>query len=455
MNSAKGRIRSRGLSAQKYAATCVKSSFRSFFRRSLYRLYCHSLSYIPGPKLVAEIEKMHKKYDPIVRINPREVHVSNSYFYGEVYTGGPRRREQDPKMTALFPSPSAAVETVDHDLHCGRRNILNPFFLKGAIRAMSPYSSADVITSYLYGENYGFLDTPDFQNSILEGVEEVGNAAHWIRFMPWLGAVLANAPRAILRRLRPGMCGIYDLQDKVTGHLCAQERSRRTIFDALTDESVPIAERSQQRLQDEALILLGAGTETTSNTLTMALFHLLSQPEKLAKLREELNQAGDLSLPAIDKLPYLIGVVFEALRLSHGILMRLPRVAPTEVIKYQGYAIPMNTPVSMSNYFVHMDPTIFPSPETFLPERWLLPEEDRVRLSKYLVAFSKGTRACVGMNLAYAEIFTTIAALVQHFDMELRDTSFENVRVVRNLEVPRPKEGRWSVKVRITGVRLG
>lgn len=45
-----------------------------------------------------------------------------------------------------------------------------------------------------------------------------------------------------------------------------------------------------------------------------------------------------------------------------------------------------------------MDPTIFPEPEEFIPERWLKAQESGHRLDRYLVAFTKGSRSCLGIK---------------------------------------------------------
>ena len=42
-----------------------------------------------------------------------------------------------------------------------------------------------------------------------------------------------------------------------------------------------------------------------------------------------------------------------------------------------------------------MNPAIYPSPEEFQPERWL--DGDPIR-DHYLCSFSKGSRACIGME---------------------------------------------------------
>ena len=69
----------------------------------------------------------------------------------------------------------------------------------------------------------------------------------------------------------------------------------------------------------------------------------------------------------------------------------LERVVPSTTSKIDdtfdlmGYALPPGTVVATQAWSMHRDPEVFPSPETFLPERWLPTEgvegED-VRLSR-------------------------------------------------------------------------
>jgi hypothetical protein len=46
---------------------------------------------------------------------------------------------------------------------------------------------------------------------------------------------------------------------------------------------------------------------------------------------------------------------------------------------------------------MHHNETVFPDSHRFKPERWLDPAE-RKRLEKYMVAFSKGSRQCIGIQ---------------------------------------------------------
>jgi cytochrome P450 len=99
---------------------------------------------------------------------------------------------------------------------------------------------------------------------------------------------------------------------------------------------------------------------------------------------------------------------------------------------------------------LHLNSTIYPSAELFIPERWL----NNPQLDRYLFSFSKGPRACVGMNLACAELYNTVAGVFGHYgdegegpSMSLWQTTEEDVKTVHDYFVPFPWEGSKGVRV--------
>ena len=102
----------------------------------------------------------------------------------------------------------------------------------------------------------------------------------------------------------------------------------------------------------------------------------------------------------------------------------------------------------MTSVHMHDHPDIFPDPRTWKPERWL--EADNfVRLDKYLVPFSKGTRACLGMNLASAEIYLAIASVFRQFDLDLYHTTRDDIETVHDFFNPAPRVGVKGLRVLI------
>jgi len=129
--------------------------------------------------------------------------------------------------------------------------------------------------------------------------------------------------------------------------------SHPTVFQELISGSLPDSEKETRRLQDEAQLVVAAGVTTTGWALTTGTFHLLNNPSTLAKLRNELVSAlpdpgAPLSWTELEKLPYLTGCVREAVRLSHAVTARNPRLF-NKPLEYEGWVIPPRTPVSMTN----------------------------------------------------------------------------------------------------------
>ena len=215
------------------------------------------------------------------------------------------------------------------------------------------------------------------------------------------------------------------------------------------NEKVPAEEKSLDRLTDEGVLFIVAGNETTGNTLSVITFHVLNSPHILASLKAELLSAipDKETIPLwrdLENLPYLSAVIKEGLRMSYGVVSRMPRVSPTTSLRYKDWVIPPNTPVSMNNMDMHDDPSVFIDPKAFNPDRWL--GADSVELQKQLVPFCRGTRACVGMNLAYAEMYVVLATLVRRFEMVLFETGREDVEVKHEYHIPRVRKGSKGVR---------
>jgi cytochrome P450 len=213
-------------------------------------------------------------------------------------------------------------------------------------------------------------------------------------------------------------------------------KPQRTIFSELLNADVPSEEKSVKRMAEEARVIISAGSTTTAHYLTHTIYHILANADIHHRLQAELTEARAasskiLSTQDFEQLPYLNAVIKEGYRLSYGITTRLPRIAPDTTLHCQGHIIPAGTTVSMTSVIQHMDASLFPSPEIFNPQRWL--DSDDAHLDRYLVNFSKGSRACAGINLAKAEILLTLGALFTHFDMRLcNNVTWADVEITRD-----------------------
>ena len=213
-----------------------------------------------------------------------------------------------------------------------------------------------------------------------------------------------------------------------------------TIFHELINSNLPVEEKSLPRLIDEAFTLIGAGTATTADVLSTTCYYILTNTKILHRLQAELQEAmpdplsTQTPLVQLEHLPYLTAIIKEGLRQTHAILARAARVAPTRSLKFQDWNIPPGTIVSMTSYMLHMDPNIFPAPQEFRPERWLQGTSASTGppSETYLLPFGRGSRICLGINLAYAELYMTLAAVFRRFELQLFETTQADVEVVHD-----------------------
>lgn len=230
--------------------------------------------------------------------------------------------------------------------------------------------------------------------------------------------------------------------------------AQRTIIHELLESTLPESEKSTDRVAQEAQTLVAAGSATTSFFLKSAMYFVLADPKILWKLRVELDKAiPTLSETppshSLQQLPFLTAVVKETSRLVPGAFCRLGRIAPDEDLRCGSYNFPAGTIISMTSWLMHNDPSIFQDPESFQPQRWL----DNPKLEKYLVPFSKGSRACLGINLAYAEIYCTLAVLFRRFEFELFQTTYSDVALAHEFFIPISKLNSKGVRLAVRGIR--
>lgn len=282
-----------------------------------------------------------------MRINPREIHISDPSYFTEIYSNGVQ--EKDPFIVNMAPSPGSTFGTIDHNLHRFRRGILSPFFSKQAVARMEHIVqdkvnraagrleqaqqdgaiiqtdalfsalTGDVICHYTYGESAGYLEKENFENEFRDAVTAASVFGHFTRFFPVLVSMLGSMPSVILW-LQPKYKGFFNMERKLNQQSLAalqntsnEKDSTRTIFNALSDPSLPPKERTLERLRNEAMAVMGAGTETTARVLTMGSFYLYNNRSALQRLRDELKTVmpeptSQVSWSQLEKLPYLVSV---------------------------------------------------------------------------------------------------------------------------------------------------
>ena len=254
---------------------------------------------------------------PIVRITPHELHVMDSSFYDEIYAGGNRKRNKYTPFVRFYGVPESMLGTADHNLHHLRRKLLNNYFSKRSISNIQPLIrgsidelveqlkaarqtgeiinldeafsnfTTDVISQYFYGCRFN----KEFKSNLRRSLLALTKVGHLLRFIPFNLSKLkrtklvqnlsSNGSKALQLHAIVGAKSLEALEKK--------GEAPHTIFDNLTDHNVPLEERSQDRLEDEGIAILSAGSETTTRVLSVTMYYLLKDREILFRLHDEIK----------------------------------------------------------------------------------------------------------------------------------------------------------------------
>ncbi|KAJ5182693.1 hypothetical protein N7492_000309 [Penicillium capsulatum] len=478
--------------------------------KTIYRLYFHPLSKFPGPKLAAatstyeayfniikggmfiwELQRLHDVYGPIIRIGPSELHIRDSNYYDEIYAPITRPREKIAEIVRAFDLDGSGFSSVGADTHRERRAPIERYFSKQSIINMehmiwesldklnghlrNAYHShkvvsmdaafaglsSDIVHQYSFGLYSRCLDPEDFKGNVRDGVNAVLKMSHIANFCPVLPKIINCFPVWFLRYVSPPAAALADMREFLRSGmrdaLSGKPVPKSSVIEAYSGPRMPPHLRGVERLTDDAMTLIIGGTETTSRSLCVGIFNVLSNKNIQSRLREELRTVMPTpetrpTWNQLEQLPYMRCVALETFRLSTGIASRSPRAAPLEALRYKEYVIPPKTAVGCTNHFVLTDPEIFPNPLTFDPERWVRAAEKGERLERYMVNFSKGSRMCLAPNLAHAELYLTLAILIRRFELELYKTSAKDVEFARDYGVPCPDSGFCRVNVLVKGL---
>ena len=164
------------------------------------------------------------------------------------------------------------------------------------------------------------------------------------------------------------------------------------------------SQMSAQELRDELMTALVAGHETTASQLAWALERLSREPEIQARLRDEVD-AGESE-------DYLNATITEILRMRPVLPNAEPRLTKREV-EINGVAYPPGVVLLASAYMVHHDPSIYPEPRVFRPERFL-----GVTPGTYTwLPFGGGRRRCLGASFALEEMRIALRAVMQRYEL--------------------------------------
>jgi hypothetical protein len=434
------------------------------------------------------IHSLHERYGPVVRIGPKEVHFNSLSALRKIYgPGSGFGRTGFYRMFDVYGKQNVFTFGPVQD-HAGRKKLLANAYskstvLKGDIvdevesRAQDyldliakfnkegrqnnafttlHWYSLDNITNFLYGPEHGGTSAMKGVPTDLMLLDDILDPARrpltWLRVhLPALTAWLYTRTGLVERLVRP----FLPMQKPATytglrAHaLHAMQKykaaaaagklspgSHHALIAKLWTHHQSLKENGLDDfdIASECADHFLAGIDTTSDTL-MFLIWAISLPENRkyqqriveeAKSITSLNGAGNPTVEAGDRLPYLDAVIKEILRLYAPLPASELRSAPVPT-EIDGYLIPAGTTVSMSPYSLHRNPAIFSDPLKWDPDRWLVNDsEELAQMKKWFWAFSSGGRMCIGIHLAMAEMVALVPAIYRKYETRIAQ-GFEGV----------------------------
>ena len=141
------------------------------------------------------------------------------------------------------------------------------------------------------------------------------------------------------------------------------------------------------------------------------------------KVYQEIVEVVEHETPThedLGKLRYMEQVLNETLRMYPALpfITRMAQDSRT----YDSVTIPAGAAVYVPIREIHRDPTHYPDPELFDPERFN--EENKAKRHPLaFMPFGWGPRLCIGMRLAYLELKTALVQVLRKVEVELNSTT--------------------------------
>ncbi|ESK95956.1 cytochrome p450 [Moniliophthora roreri MCA 2997] len=395
------------------------------------------------------------------------------------------------RLTSVFYDSSYKLKT-----HWDTELLNHPKGLVMDVQNWMNHISLDSIGIAGFSHDFGSLDGKS--SAVVEAFESLGSTkpsafGTIIFLLSFVFPFLNNLPtkrQRMLMALKKSMRDIADVLLERTRKSGAEDKSIIGLLIKAESANGELHMTEEEVLAQNVLLL--AGYETTSISLTWALIELAKQPEKQTRLRKELLEGAGGTDPTWDRLmgpefPYLDAVVHEILRM-HPPLSETNRVATENDILplsvpfttadgkvVDSIAVAKGTTVAAPIRCVNRAEAVWgPRAKEFIPERWLGFSEDEkekgdVRVEwqakekiwgedgipptvreiqghKHLLTFSDGPRTCLGKGFALAEFKAALSVLIRNYQFSFDDP---DVKIgLQRAILPRPKvEGCDGAKV--------
>ncbi|KAJ7639260.1 cytochrome P450 [Roridomyces roridus] len=193
-----------------------------------------------------------------------------------------------------------------------------------------------------------------------------------------------------------------------------------------TSKSCVVSDLLESQEEEESIIrwvaggIFSGGAETTATAFQWFILAMLLYPEAQRKAQAELDAVlGPCTVPRLadhSRLPYIEALMCEVLRKYPMIPLGLAHAAAEDDI-HEGFFIPKGAVVIPNNWHFCHDPSIYPNPDSFEPERFIETPTHAKEKDPRDIIFGYGRRVCPGIHLADASMWLLFASILAFFDI--------------------------------------
>lgn len=208
------------------------------------------------------------------------------------------------------------------------------------------------------------------------------------------------------------------IKEIVHHHLSVKDKSSSQNFlETLLEEEMNVED---DHIVDTFITYLIGGFHTTGYLLSWVLYFICLHPEIEEKLYKEIVEIlGDeeITMEHCKQMDYMEMVINETLRCS--LLVPFATQCSSYDVRIGGHIIPKDIPIITALGVVSQDPTVWPEPKKFYPERFGL-EQHQLRDPSAFQPFGfAGKRKCPGFRFAFYEAYVYLACIIKNFKVKL------------------------------------
>ncbi|TDL26036.1 cytochrome P450 [Rickenella mellea] len=268
-------------------------------------------------------------------------------------------------------------------------------------------------------------------NIVNRAMEDFALASHpgsfAVDFIPWLKYVPSWFPGAGFQSQakiwRQHVDDMKDIPYKMVKKQIASGNYTFSFASHLLDSKSEIPPDVEDMYKWVITGVYGGGADTTVSAIAAFFLTMVLNPDVQKKAQDELDSVvGPNRLPTFsdrDKLLYVEGLLKEVLRWHPVGPCGLPhRVVQDDV--YEGHTIPASAIIIANAWALLHDPTVYPNPDKFDPDRYLqsgTKENPDLNRDPRAAAFGFGRRSCPGMHLADTTLWASIAFTLSTFNI--------------------------------------